>query len=63
MNRAVAVDVRGMIEALRKVYGAEALVGELAGSGRSDGATVDATVTSFQLHSSKGLSAHFQQVL
>ena len=32
VNRAVAVDVRGMIEALRKVYGAEALVGELAGA-------------------------------
>ena len=32
VNRAVAVDVRGMLEALRKVYGAEALVGELAGA-------------------------------
>jgi hypothetical protein len=32
VNRAVAVDVRGMIEALRRVYGAEALVGELAGA-------------------------------
>jgi hypothetical protein len=32
VNRAVAVDVRGMIEALRKVYGAEALIGELAGA-------------------------------
>ncbi len=29
VNRAVSVDVRGMIEALRKVYGAEAVVGEL----------------------------------
>ena len=29
VNRAVSVDVRGMIEALRKVYGAEALVSEL----------------------------------
>ena len=29
LNRAVAVDVRGMIEALRKVYQAEALVSEL----------------------------------
>ena len=29
VNRAVSVDVRGMLEALRKVYGAEALVGEL----------------------------------
>ena len=29
VNRAVAVDVRGMIEAMRKVYGAEALVSEL----------------------------------
>jgi peptidase S46-like protein len=28
-NRAVSVDVRGMIEAMRKVYQAEALVGEL----------------------------------
>jgi hypothetical protein len=32
VNRAVAVDVRGMIEALRKVYQAEALVAELAGA-------------------------------
>lgn len=29
VNRAVSVDVRGMTEALRKVYGAEALVSEL----------------------------------
>jgi hypothetical protein len=29
VNRAIAVDVRGMIEALRKVYGAEALAAEL----------------------------------
>jgi Peptidase S46 len=29
VNRAVAVDVRGMVEALRKVYQAEALVSEL----------------------------------
>jgi hypothetical protein len=29
VNRAVSVDVRGMVEALRKVYGAEALVSEL----------------------------------
>jgi hypothetical protein len=29
VNRAVSVDVRGMIEALRKVYGAEALASEL----------------------------------
>ena len=29
VNRAVAVDVRGMLEALSKVYGADALVGEL----------------------------------
>ncbi len=29
VNRSVAVDVRGMTEALRKVYGAEALVSEL----------------------------------
>jgi S1-C subfamily serine protease len=29
VNRAVAVDVRGMIEALRKVYQAEGLVSEL----------------------------------
>ncbi|MGQ0736515.1 MAG: S46 family peptidase [Acidobacteriota bacterium] len=32
VNRAVAVDVRGMVEALRKVYQAEALVGELLGA-------------------------------
>jgi len=31
-NRAVSVDVRGMVEALRKVYGAEALVSELLAS-------------------------------
>jgi hypothetical protein len=29
VNRGIAVDVRGMTEALRKVYGAEALVSEL----------------------------------
>ncbi len=29
VNRAIAVDVRGMIEALRKVYGAESLASEL----------------------------------
>ena len=29
VNRAIAVDVRGMLEALRKVYGADSLVGEL----------------------------------
>jgi hypothetical protein len=29
VNRAIAVDVRGMIEGLRKVYGAESLVNEL----------------------------------
>ena len=28
-GRAVAVDARGILEALRKVYGADALVGEL----------------------------------
>ena len=31
-NRAVSVDVRGMVEALRKVYGAEALISELLAS-------------------------------
>jgi hypothetical protein len=33
VNRSVAVDVRGMLEALSKVYKAEALVGELTGAG------------------------------
>jgi hypothetical protein len=33
-NRAVAVDVRGMMEALRKVYGADALAAELIGKAR-----------------------------
>jgi hypothetical protein len=32
VNRAIAVDVRGMLEALRKVYQAETLVAELAGA-------------------------------
>jgi peptidase S46-like protein len=32
VNRAVAVDVRGMLEALRKVYQADTLVAELAGA-------------------------------
>ena len=31
VNRAIAVDVRGMLEALRKVYGGEALANELLG--------------------------------
>ena len=30
-GRAVAVDARGILEALRKVYGADALVDELTG--------------------------------
>jgi hypothetical protein len=33
VNRAIAVDVRGMIEALRKVYGAESLANELLAAG------------------------------
>lgn len=37
VNRTVAVDVRGMTEALRKVYGAEALVGELTAAGVAAG--------------------------
>src|SRR5688500_3951275 len=32
VNRAVAVDARGMLEALRKVYGANAVADELTGS-------------------------------
>jgi hypothetical protein len=38
VNRSVAVDVRGMLEALRKVYGAEALAKELVGAGRAPSA-------------------------
>jgi hypothetical protein len=39
VNRAIAVDVRGMIEALRKVYAADALVDELLGA-RARGAAM-----------------------
>ncbi|MBW4697495.1 MAG: S46 family peptidase [Aphanocapsa lilacina HA4352-LM1] len=35
LNRAVAVDSRGLLESLRTVYGASALVGELQPKGRS----------------------------
>ena len=37
VNRAVSVDVRGMLEALEKVYKADALVAELAGAGAAAG--------------------------
>jgi hypothetical protein len=37
VNRAVSVDVRGMREALEKVYEADALVAELAGAGAAAG--------------------------
>ncbi len=33
-NRAVAVDVRGMLEAMRTLYGAGALVDEMTAAGR-----------------------------
>jgi Peptidase S46 len=33
-NRAIAVDTAGMTEALKKLYGADALVNELAGESR-----------------------------
>jgi hypothetical protein len=41
VNRAIAVDVRGMVEALRKVYGAESLANELASAAASSRSSGD----------------------